>query len=199
MAYTDLTLETRIQEAQDAESFRIWDQSVWNGEEDSTTSAWLVVFFINDDEETITFDSYPLISGADKTKFNEFLSIDGHTIDIADLAIDGEAVGEKFEDGYYIVRLVVSEGSYASGNEPMYDNAQAFLAKNRCMKRKMPAKLLSWPLTDETYRKNRDIFLQGFYLESAENAVDLGKKVQFRKFMAVIKSMYNYYGIENCW
>lgn len=199
MAYADFTPETHVQEAQDAESFKVWDESIWNGESGITTLCWVELFFINDDEETIQYDNYPLISGGDFTKFNEYLDRDGHIIAIADITLDGAPIGDKFEDGYYVVRVVYSDGTYAGGSEPLYDNSQAFLAKNRCMKRKMPAKLLSWPLTDEKYRTNRDIFLQGLYLESAENAVDLGKKTQFREFMAAIKSMYNYYGIEECW
>lgn len=199
MAYTDFTPETHVQEAQDAESFKVWDESIWNGESGLTTLCWVELFFINDDEETIQYDNYPLISGADTTKFDEYLDRDGHIIAIADITLDGAPIGDKFEDGYYVVRVVYSDGTYATGSEPLYDNSQAFLAKNRCMKRKMPSKLLSWPLTDEKYRINRDIFLQGLYLESAENAVDLGKKTQFREFMAAIKAMYNYYGIEECW
>jgi len=199
MAYTDLTLETHVQEAQDGESFRVWDESVWSGEEGNTTGAWIVLFFINDDEKTIQYDNYLLIDGADESKWDEYLTRDGHIVSIDDLLILGEAVGDKFEDGYYVIRVVVTDGTYAAGAEPYFDNSQAFLAKNRCMKRKMPAKLLTWPMTDEMYRINRDIFMQGLYLESAENAVDLGKKTQFRSFMALIKAMYNYYVIEECW
>lgn len=199
MAYADFTPETHVQEAQDAESFKVWDESVWNGESGITTLCWIELFFINDDEETIQYDDYLLIDGGDDSKYLEYLDRDGHIVPIADILLNGQPIGDKFEDGYYVVRVVYSDGTYALGSEPLYDNAQAFLAKNRCMKRKMPAKLLSWPLTDEMYRINRDIFLQGLYLESAENAVDLGKKTQFREFMAAIKAMYNNYAIENCW
>lgn len=199
MAYTNFTPQTHVQEAQDAESFKVWDESTWTGESASTTACWVELFFINDDEETIQYDDYLLIDGGDDSKYLEYLDRDGHIIAIADIMLDGVPIGDKFEDGYYVVRVVYTDGSYPAGSEPLFDNSQAFLAKNRCMKRKMPAKLLSWPLTDELYRVNRDIFMQGLYLESAENSVDLGKKVQFREFMAAIKAMYNYYGIENCW
>jgi hypothetical protein len=201
MAYTNFTPKTHVQEAQDAQSFKIWDESAWNGESALTTICYVTLFFINDSEVTIEYDPYPLISGVDTAKYLEYLDRDGHIIDIADLTIGGAAAAARFEDGYYIARVTYSEGSYAVGSEPYYDNNQAFLAHNRCMKRKMPAKLLSWsvPITDLVYQKNRDIFLQGLYLESAENAVDLGKKVQFRSFMASVKAMFNYYEIEECW
>jgi hypothetical protein len=198
MAYTNFNPETRVQESQDAKSFKIWDQSNWNGESGNTTICYIRLFFI-ENGVTTTYDDYHLIVGADKTKYNEYLDRDGHIVNIADLTIDGSAAAERFEDGYYIVRTYYSDGTYAEGTLPYYDNSQAFLAKNRCMKRKMPAKLLSWPITDEVAKKNRDIFLQGLYLESAENAADLNKLDQFQDFMASIRAMFNYYEIENCW
>ena len=198
MAYADFTPKTLLQEAQDGMGFRIWDDSVWNGESGITTICFVTVFFVNDDEEIIEYDPYELIVGIDKTKFDEYLDRDGHIINIADLTIDGAAADDRFEDGYYVIRVSYSEGSYVASNEPLYDNNQSFLALNRCMKRKMSI-LLIWPLTDAIYRLNRDIFLQGLYLELAENAVDTGLTVQFRAIMALIKAMYNNYEIEECW
>jgi len=198
MAYSDFSPETHVQEAQDGMGFKIWDESEWNGESDNTTICFVTVFFINDSEVTIEYDPYELISGADKTKFEEYLDRDGHIINLVDLTIGGVAAPERFEEGYYVIRVTYDDGTYGSGNEPYYDNAQAFLAKNRCMKRKM-AVLLVWPLTEAGYRLNRDIFLQGLYLEVAENAVDLGKKVQFRTIMALVKAVFNNYEIEECW
>jgi len=198
MAYTDFTPKTLLQEAQDGMGFKIWDDSVWNGESGITTVCFVTIFFVNDDEEIIEYDPYELIVGIDKTKFDEYLDRDGHIIDIADLTIDGAAADDRFEDGYYVIRVSYSEGSYVAGSEPCYDNNQAFLALNRCMKRKMSI-LLIWPLTDEIYRLNHDIFLQGLYLELAENSIDTGLIVQFRAIIVLIKAMYNNYEIEECW
>lgn len=198
MAYTDFTSKTRIQEAQDAMSFKIWDESTWNGESGITTAADVYIFFINDDEETIEYDVYPLIVGANTDKFDEYLDSDGHEILLTDLTIGGSAAPERFEDGYYIIRVVYNDGTYGAGSEPYYDNNQAFLAKSRCMKRKMPAKLLTWPITDDVRRKNWDIYLVGLYLESAEDAVDLGKKVEFRILMALFKGIFDHYEITEC-
>ena len=198
MAYTDFTPKTLLQEAQDGMGFKIWDDSVWNGESGITTVCFVTIFFVNDDEEIIEYDPYELIVGIDKTKFDEYLDRDGHIIDIADLTIDGAAADDRFEDGYYVIRVSYSEGSYVAGSEPCYDNNQAFLALNRCMKRKMSI-LLIWRLTDEIYRLNHDIFLQGLYLELAENSIDTGLTVQFRAIMVLVKAMYNNYEIEECW
>lgn len=199
MAYTNFTPATRIQEAQDAMGFKIWDDSTWNGEEAITTDCYVSIFHVDDDENTIQYDDYPLINGADKTKFNEYLSIDGHIINTSDLTIDGAAAPERFEDGYYVIRVVYTDGTYSTGSEPYYDNVQAFLAKYRCMKRKMPAAVMTWPLGDEEFKIHQDIFLLGLYLEAAENAVDLSKKEQFREFIALIRAMFDYYNTENCW
>lgn len=198
MAYTDFTPETRLQEAQDATCFRIWDESVWNGESDNTTEAKVVIFFLDADGNETQYDNYNLITGADKTKFNEYLTRDGHIINIADLTIGGIAAGVRFTDGYYIIRTYYNDGSYSEAATPSYDNPQAFLAKSRCMSRKLPAKL-SWPLTTEQYQINRDIFQQRAYLEAAENSADLGKMTQFQKFMEIINEIFSNYNIENCW
>lgn len=199
MAFTDITLQTHVQEAQDAQGFKVWDESTWNGEETTVTAAWLEIFHINDDEELIQYDDYLLIDGLDTTKWDEFLTRDAHIVDIADVLLSGAAIGDRFPDGYYVIRLVVDDGTYSSGSEPYFDNTQAFLAKYRCMKRKMPAALLGWPLTDDYIRKNWDIYTMGVYLEGAENAVDLGKKTQFRSYIAKIRAIFDYYEIEECW
>jgi len=201
MAFTDITLQTHVQVAQDSQSIKVWDESTWNGEEIDVDTAKIQLFFIDDNEETIPYDDYDLLtSGGDTTKWDEFLSRDAHVINIADIYLGAVAIGDRFIDGYYVVRLVINDATYTVGvDEPYYDNNQAFLAKYRCMKRKLPAKLLGWPLTDDYIRKNWDIFLLGLYLESAENAVDLGKKVQFRSFIAKIRGMFDYYKVENCW
>lgn len=198
MAYTSFEPKTRVQEAQDAMGFRIWDESIWAGESGITTTADVFIFFINDDEVTVEYDVYPLIVGAVTTKFDEYLSTDGHIINLVDLTIDGAAAPERFEDGYYVIRIVYNDGTYPAGTEPYYDNVQSFLAKARCMKRKMPAKMLVWPIDDETRRKNWDIYLVGLYLEAAEDAADLGKKVEFRRFMALFKAIFDFYEISEC-
>lgn len=199
MAYTAFTPKTHVQEANDGKSFKIWDESEWDGESGDTTICFVTVYHIDDNEVEIEYDPYYLIVGAVTTKFDEYLDRDGHIVNIADLTIDEVAVDEeRFPDGYYILRVTYDEGSYGEGNQPYYNNNQAFLAKNRCMKRKL-ATTLTWPLTDAMYRINRDIFLQGLYLEIAENAIDIGKKIQFRTVMALVKAVFNYYEIEECW
>lgn len=197
MAYADFTPEFRVQEAQDATAFRLWDSSTWNGESGITTFCVVRLFFVAVDGTITAYDDYELISGADTTKFDEYISIDGHTVEITDLTIGGAAAEERFEDGYYIVRIVYSDGTYAVGSEPYYDNTQAFLAKARCKARKLPVKL-TWPLTDGMYEINRDIFMQSMYLGAAEDSVDLGKENEYRNFMDLINNIFSYYAIDEC-
>lgn len=199
MAYTNFTPQTHIQESQDAKSFKIWDESEWNGESALTTVCYVEITFINDDGDEVIYDPYLLIDGVDTSKFAEYLDRDGHIIELVNLTIDSVAAPIRFEDGYYIIKAVFSDGSYSSGLEPYFDNHQVFLAKYRSMKRKIPAKVLVWPMTYEVYRANRDIFLLGLYLESAENQADLAKMVQFRKTMALIKAIFDYYEITEIW
>lgn len=199
MAFTDFTPGTRIVLAQDAMDFRIYDDSVWNGESGLCTSAIVTIRHIDDDEVAIDYDAYDLIPGGVTTKFDEYLSTDGHLIEIANLTIDGVAAADRFPDGYYEITVTYDDGSYAPGSEPYYKNTQAFLAKYRCMKRTMPALLLTWPITDIVRRKNDDIYTLGLYLDAAEYAADLEKKVEFRKFIALIRSLVDYYAVPEPW
>lgn len=198
MAYTSFTPSTRVTESQDGKSFKIWDESTWNGESDNTISCYITLTFIDADGNSTIYQSYYLITGGDKTKFNEYLSTDGHQVNISDLTISGSDTPERFEDGYYIVKVTYSDGSYSSSTAPYYNNYQAFLAKNRCMKRKLATKV-SFPLTDASRRTMYDIHLHALYLENAEDAVDLNKITQFRELMGFVKAIFDKYEIEECW
>jgi hypothetical protein len=196
MAYTALTPETRIEEAQDGRGFKIFDKSTWAGESGDTTSALVSIVYINDDEQSITYDDIDL-GGDGDALFDSYINGDGALIESSDVFLDGVAIPEIFPDGYYEITIKFNDGSYAPGAEPYYKNTQALLAKYRCMKRIMPATLLNWPITDEVRRKNYDIYTLGLYLDAAEDAADLGKKTQFRKFIALIRGIVDYYQIPD--
>jgi hypothetical protein len=196
MAYSALTPETRIEEAQDGRGFKIYDKSSWDGESDHTTSALVSIVYIDDDENIITYDDIDLCDNGGAL-YASYLNGDGALIESSDILLDGAAIDEIFPDGYYEITIKFNDGSYAPGAEPYYKNTQAFLAKYRCMKRTMPAVLLEWPITDDIRRKNYDIYTLGLYLDAAEDAADLGKKVQFRKFIALIRGIVDYYSIPD--
>jgi hypothetical protein len=197
MAYTDFTPLTRVQESQDAQQIKIWDESTWNGESALTTKCNVIVYWYDNDEVLHECDPYELIDGIDTTKYDEYLSRDGHVIDITDLTEDGVSVGDRFHEGHFIIKTTYTEGSYAAGSEPYYNNHQAFLAKTWCKIRKLPIKI-SWPLTEEMYRINRDMFLLRMYTENAENAIDIDKKAEFRRLMVLINQIFSYYELEEC-
>jgi hypothetical protein len=199
MAFTDFTPGTRVVLAQDGKSFRIYDDSIWNGESGSATAVNISIKHIDDNDEEIEYDDYPLIEPGDDSKYQEYLSSDGHLVEIADLTIDGEAAAERFPDGYYEVTVTYTDGSYADGEEPYYKNVQGFLAKYRCMKRTMPALLLEWPITDAVRRKNDDIYTLGLYLDAAEHAASLEQMTMFRKFIAVIRNLVDHYSVPEPW
>jgi hypothetical protein len=206
MAFTgDFSPGTIIDEAQDGMGFNIKDDSIWGaGDQAAMTLCDVYIVHIDDDEVSIAYDKYELISGADTTKFDEYLTSSGHIIDIADLTIEGVAAADVFEDGYYEITIYFSDGTYLTGdtphyNQPNYKNTQAFLAKYRMMKRTMPATLLTWPITDAVKEKNYDIFALGLYLDAAEYAADLARKVHFRKFIALIRSIFDSYSTPEVW
>jgi hypothetical protein len=198
MAYTGLIPVTIVQEAQDAKGLKLKDDSTWGaGDQAATTKCDVYVQWYDDNDVLQQCDVYPLIVGAVTTKFDEYIGVNGHNIDIADLTINGVSIGETFVEGYFIIKTVYSDGSYAVGSEPFYENHEAFLAENWCMARKLPAKL-EWPLTEAEYLKNRDISLQRMYLEATEDAVDLGKYTEFKRLMTLIRNIFNNYEISSC-
>ena len=199
MAFSDFTPGTRVVLAQDGKSFRIYDDSEWNGESGSATAAIIRIKHIDDDDVETDYDDYPLIVPGDDSKYLEYLSTDGHVVNTSDLTIDGIAASEQFPDGYYEIKVVYTDGSYAEGSEPYFTNVQGFLAKYRCMKRTMPALLLEWPITDAVRRKNDDIYSLGLYLDAAEYAATLEEIVMFRRFVSLIRNMLDHYAIPEPW
>lgn len=200
MAYTSFDPLFIAQESQDAMQLKIWDQSTWNGESGYTTICYVSISYYDENGALVTFDDYDLITGFDMTKFNEYLDRDGHVINLSDLTINGAAHGlTRFPEGYYIVSIFYSEGSYAEGSYPHYDNPQAFLAKYRFMARRLPASLLVFPMTDDIYRLNRDIFLLRMYLQNCEDAADYGKHVEFQTYLNLIVQVLDYYLVEEPW
>jgi len=199
MAFSDFTPGTRVVLAQDGKSFRIYDDSEWNGESGSATAVIIRIKHIDDDDVEIDYDDYPLIVPGDDSKYLEYLSTDGHVVNTSDLTIDGIAASEQFPDGYYEIKVVYTDGSYAEGGEPYFTNVQGFLAKYRCMKRTMPALLLEWPITDAVRRKNDDIYSLGLYLDAAEYAASLEEMVMFRRFVGLIQDILDHYAIPSPW
>jgi hypothetical protein len=204
MALTGVILQTVVQESQDAQQIRMWDESNWNGLVASVTDALIVISYYDVDGVLHTFDPYDLIIGADKTKFNQYLDKQaGHTIELSNLLINALPNGlDRLPDGYYIVTLHVTDGSYGAysgGGWPKYNNPQAFLAKYRFMKRNMPAAILEWPITQANREANYDVFAVGLYLEAAEYAADLGLQSKFQKFMTVLQTIFDYYIIPEPW
>lgn len=198
MAFTNLTLETYIQEDQDALSFRIWDRSLWNGQSASVTEAYLRLKYYTSDDVLVIFDDYPLIVGAVKTKFNEFLSAEGHIILLSALTVGGLANGlTRFIDGYYMADLVVNDGSYTDPNKPHYLNHQGFLAKARCKCRKVGVKL-SWPLSESIRKISYDMLMLRMYIDGAEDAVDLAKYTEYKYIIALVNEIFDFYGIDEC-
>ena len=195
MPFTNFTPKTRTQEAQDAKSFRIWDESVWSAESHLCDSAVLQVSYYDTFGVLKVSLEYDLITGGvggDKTKFNEYLSSDGHKIEIADLF----ASLTRFPDGYYIIRVTYNDGTYVAPNEPYYDDHQAFLAKVRCMSRKMPLVVLPWPeMNKEEILDTHKVTL---LLDAAEDSADLGKRMLFDRLIRTLNRIFDQYSITEC-
>jgi hypothetical protein len=203
MALTGVTLLSVVQESLDATEIRMWDESTWNGKVETVTGACVVISYYDINGTLVSFDPYYLITGGDDAKFDEYCDLNNGTIiKLEDLTIAGEAPPDRFPDGYYIVTLYVTDGSYgtyAAGGWLKYDNPQAFLAKSRFTTRKLPAIILSWPMTDDVRIKNRDMFLLRMYLDAAEDVADYGKLTEFLAILVLINSIFSYYKLEEVW
>lgn len=201
---SEVSLLTVVQESQDAQQIRIWDESTWHGEEAAVLDAYIVISYYDTDGVLQTFDPIDMLVDHEGDMFPDYLDKqNGLVINLSDLEIDGQAHSlTRFPDGYYIVTLHVTDGTYGAysgGSWPYYANSQAFLAKYRFMKRTMPAAILEWPITQEMREANYDIFAVGLYLEAAEYAADLGRRTQFQKFITVIETIFDYYIIPQPW
>lgn len=203
MAFTGLVPLIKAEEAQDAKSIKIWDRSTWGiGDQAACTSCSVVISYYNSDDDLIEFDVYELIVGGDRSKFNEFLdNTTGHEIEIADLLIDGVDPGDRFVDGYFIISVYYSDGSYGAFGENWVHTHKSYgcLAKADFTARKLPAAVLTWPMTDQVRIANQDIFLQRMYLDAAKDSADNDKWDEFKVFVLLINSIFDYYEIEEVW
>ena len=193
MAFTDFSPKFKSQEAQDAKSVKIIDESTWSGEQALCTEAILEISYYDTYGVLISATAYDLIDGVDRTKFNQFLSTDGHVVPIADV-LPGQ---ERFVDGYYLLKITFDDGTYTQPNKPYYIEHQAFLAKLRCMSRKMPYQIVNWPEYDRT--KLLDTHSLTLLLDNAEDAADLGKRITFEKIVRTLNRVFDKYQITGCW
>ena len=192
MAFTNFVPKFHSQEGQNAETFKIWDESTWSGEESLCTEANLYLSYYNTIGEQIEGAMYPLISGGDRTKLDEYISNDGHVINISDIF----PLQERFVDGYYVIVIIFDDGTYAVIDKPRYTEHQAFLAKLRCMSRKMPMQVVDWP--DYDRKKLLDSHVLTLLLDNAEDAADLGKRILFEKIVRTLNKMFDQYQITEC-
>ncbi len=192
MAFSNFLPAIRTQQAQNARSFKIWDESIWVGQQVRCTSAIVQVSYY--DQYGILRNSlrYPLIIGANRIRFNEYLGRDGHEINVNNLY----PLLVRFPDGYYIIRITFNDGTYVAPNEPFFDDHQAFLAKIRCMSRKMPLVVLPWP--DMNREKILDTHKVTLLLSAAEDAADLGKRMLFDRLIRTLNRIFDRYSITEC-
>jgi len=193
-----VSLLTVVQESQDAQQFRMWDESTWDGESSSITDAVLRIQFYDSDGILQSYDDKNIFS-----KISEILDRQsGTVINISSLTVEGVPPPDRFVDGFYIITLFVTDGSYGAFNEdtwPHYHNNQAFLAKARFMTRKLPSKILTWPMSKQVQEDNLNMFLHRMYLDSAEYAADNGNLAEFLKYMELINEVFSYSELESIW
>jgi hypothetical protein len=194
----DVSLLTVVQESQDAQQLRIWDESTWDGESGDITGAILRIQYYDSDGVLQSFDNENIF-----TSISDFLDRqDGIVINLSDLLVAGAAPPDRFVDGFYIVTVFVTDGTYGTFNAdvwPHYHNNQAFLAKARFMTRKLPSTVLTWPMSKQVQEDNLNMLLHRMYLDSAEYAADNGNITEFKLYLELINEVFSYYELESIW
>jgi len=178
-------LETYIEEAADATAFKIYDKTTGWGDDivaANVTAATLTITYEGADY------TYELIIGANKDKWNEFLSDDGHEVVAADIT---DFPGVIFTDGKYYILLEISDGA----TDLEYENKQAFLAQNRCRARRLPLKI-GYP--DLDYELNKLIFALIAWLYAAETSVELAHEDEFDELIERCNTVFDQYGTAEC-
>lgn len=178
-------LKTYIEESADATSFMIVDKTTGWGDTiilANVTSAVLSIVYAS-----VTY-TYQLIIGADKTRWDEFLTDDGHEVKLANIP---DFAGTVFTDGKYYITLTVGDGAV----ELTYENKQGFLAQNRCRVRRLPLKI-GYP--DLDYELNRLIFALVAWLLAAETSVELGHEDEFDEMIERCNTVFDQYGTAEC-
>jgi hypothetical protein len=193
MAFTNFIPQFTAEVAQDGTSFRIWDRSTWSNESNACIEADLFIAYYASDGTLINaLSAYKLIDGMDRMRFDEFLSTDGHLINVADVF----PAETRFPDGYYRILGIFSDGSYAPELKPRFLLHRAFLSRLRCMSRKMPLEAVNWP--DYDRKKILDAYAVNVLLKSAEDAAGQGFFVQFEKIVRTLNRIYDQYAISQC-
>lgn len=204
MAFTGtFSPNLRSAESADATKLTIYDASTWGGGDLAAVTGCILSISYYDSEGVLqTYDDYDLIPGGDFTKFNEFISATGHIINLTDLFVSGVAQTGKFNDGYYILTMSFTDGTYGAysgGLWPHIHHSDGFIAKYTFMAKKLPGSILSWPMTDEERIANTDIFLLRMYLDAAIDSAQSNKYDEFKLFLLIISNMLEYYEIEEIW
>ena len=98
----------------------------------------------------------------------------------------------RFEDGVYIITLVINDGTYSIVDAPAYVNYEGFLALNWQRFRFAPTKI---PL-ENNYIEVRELFQLMAYIIAADAAADAGELDTFTDLIEFCTAIFEKYEIE---
>ena len=193
-----MALEIYIVEANNAESFKIYDRTVWTSYDYSkVTAATLTVVYGGN---TYTQDVLDLLPGGPTlggvtsvnlvgTSVNSYLEITPSKL------LDGSTPLAEvyFPDGYYEITLSVT---YTGIGDMEDTSTQGFLSETYQMASQLPLQI---DLNNFNYNENRLQFLCIALLQSCKWAGELGRETQFTSFTTKVNDFLDARSISKTW
>ncbi len=204
MAMTS-TFATTITEQADAQSFYLYDDTVWTPD-GGFTSTDLTAFAISVDYGTSTYSkTYTVGAGTsfdyDTTAASTYDNMFGigrsayWSVAPADLLLNGSGAAiaaTYFPDGYYDFTISITYDTTAASKNV----TKGFTAQADCKASQLP---LLFDMNNYDYEERRLTFLIISLLNSATYAADLGRQLQFETIIGRINDFYDANDISNCW
>ena len=204
MAMTS-TFAVTITEQADAQSFYLYDDTVWTPD-GGFTSTDVTAFAISVDYGSATYSvTYTVGAGTsydyDTTAAGSYDNMFGigrnayWSVAPADLLLDGSGAAiaaTYFPDGYYDFTISITyDTTDASKNV-----TKGFLAHAECKASQLP---LLFNMNNYDYEERRLTFLIISLLASAKDTAELGRQAQFETIVGRINDFYSANDISSCW
>ena len=192
-----MALDIYVVEADNAETFRIYDRTVWVGYDN--TLATSVVLNVLYDGDTYTVDITALVAGGSVLGGATSVNLMGTSVNsyyevTPDELLNGAVPldAEYFPDGYYEITLAVTY----DGGALTDTSEQGFLSEIYQMASQLP---LQMDLNNFNYEENRLQFMCIALLQSCKWAGELGRSSQFTTFSDKVNEFLDARDISRIW
>ena len=190
------TLKLYILEADNAESFKLYDQSDWAAFSDVNVTAASLTVEYNGTTYTYTTGTGLL---ADLAMDGTYINLCGTSANsyfevTPDLLLSGttELNSTYFPDGYYEITLDITYSAVDKSDT----STQGFLSETYLMAAQLPLQI---DMNNFNYEENRLQFLCIALLQSCKWAGELGRETEFTTFTDKVNSFLDARSISSIW